>query len=122
MLGGADPARDRSMAKGAPTVASLGEDFLKDVDARRKPSTSSEYRRLWTKHVIPELGSKRVAEIAGVDLSKLHRSLATTPYIANRLVLLRHLLEQASRSARLLDSWACSRPTVKIFRRTSPGR
>lgn len=88
VLGGGDPASDRSKAKDAATVATLGTDYLADVDARRKPSTAREYRRLWTKHVDPALGRKKVAEVLPSDVSRLHRAMRETPYGANRVLAL----------------------------------
>jgi integrase len=88
VLGGADPASERNRAKGAPTVGALGVDYLSDVDARRKPTTAGEYRRLWDKHVAPALGNKRVADVAPFEIARLHRSLGDTPYIANRVLAL----------------------------------
>ncbi|HZS60763.1 MAG TPA: tyrosine-type recombinase/integrase [Gemmatimonadaceae bacterium] len=86
---GGDPAVDRAAAKGAPTIATLGVDFMADVDARRKPKTASEYRRQWNKHIVPSLGSKRVADATTADVAKLHRSLrGNGPYLANRVLAL----------------------------------
>src|SRR5712671_6147779 len=44
---GADPAGDRAARRVAPTVAELAERFLAEhAEAKRKPSTVREYRRL----------------------------------------------------------------------------
>ena len=85
---GADPAARRNAVKEAPTVAALGTDYLSDVDARRKRSTASEYRRLWEKHVSAALGTKRVSDVVSADVARLHRTLGATPYIANRVLAL----------------------------------
>jgi len=85
---GEDPARERGAAKDAPTVASLGVAYLEDVDARRKKRTAAEYRRQWLKHVVPVLGTMRVADVATADLTKLHRALGRKngKYLANRVI------------------------------------
>jgi hypothetical protein len=85
---GADPAAIRNAAKVAPTVATLGLDFLDDVRARRKPATAREYTRLWDKHVLPALATRRVADVEPADVARLHRSLRPTPYGANRVLAL----------------------------------
>ena len=85
---GNDPAADRARLKAAPTVAAVGKDFLDDVDARRKASTAREYRRLWHKHVVPALGGRKVAELSSVEVSRLHRSMRSTPFAANRVLAL----------------------------------
>jgi len=64
----------------------LGTGYLEDVRVRRKPRTASEYERMWNKHVLPALGSRPVPEVTSSDISRLHRSLAKTPYLANRLL------------------------------------
>src|SRR5580704_5076830 len=87
---GADPAAQRVASRTAPTVATLGADYLADVDALRKPKTAGEYRRQWDKHIVPALGSKRVADVTTADVTKLHRSLGKQNgrYLANRVVAL----------------------------------
>ena len=85
---GGDPAAERERARAAPTVATFGTDYLSDVADRRKLSTQREYRRQWEKHVEPALGSKRVSEVTAGDVARLHRSLKSTPYNANRVLAL----------------------------------
>src|SRR4051812_34252055 len=85
---GENPAEDRGRRRASETVAELGESFLKDVNIRRKPTTVREYNRLWQKHVVPEIGRKQVMSISSADVSRLHRSLHETPYLANRVLAL----------------------------------
>lgn len=85
---GADPAAERAESRVAATVATLGLDYLDDVRTRRKATTAREYVRLWEKHISPTLGTKRVTDITPADITRLHRSLHKTPYIANRVVAL----------------------------------
>ena len=85
---GEDPARARSASKDAATVSALGIDYLSDVKDRRKKSTATEYNRMWHKHVVPALGSRRVVDLQPADIAKLHRSLRGTPYLANRVLAL----------------------------------
>ena len=86
---GEDPSEDRSVEKRRKKVSELGEDYFKEVDARRKPGTAKEYARLWRKHVIPTFGSRKVAEVTAQDIHKLHGSMLRTPYVANRLGFVR---------------------------------
>ena len=83
---GGDPAADRAGAKHAPTVVMLGEPWLADVRIRRKLTTATEYARLWSRHVVPALGSKQVSAVTTAEIRRRHRSLSETPYLANRLV------------------------------------
>jgi integrase len=83
---GADPARERSRARRAPTVRELGLDYLADVDARRKLTTAREYRRLWEKHVLPALGTTKVSAVTLADVARLHRRMRAKPYLGNRVL------------------------------------
>lgn len=83
---GEDPASDRTESRRAQTVAALGDSYLADVRIRRKPTTAAEYSRLWRKHVVPALGTKKVSAVTTSEVRRLHRSLSATPYLANRVV------------------------------------
>jgi integrase len=85
---GGDPAAARKARKSAPTVAELGEEFLINVEAKRKPTTAVEYRRIWNRHIKPELGTTLVVSVTTADLSALHRRMRNTPYLANRTLSL----------------------------------
>jgi integrase len=85
---GGDPAAARKARKTAATVAELGEEFLINVEAKRKPSTAVEYRRIWNRHLKPELGTTLVVSVTTADLSALHRRMRNTPYLANRTLSL----------------------------------
>jgi integrase len=83
---GADPVAARKAKRSESTVRELGASYLADVRLRRKPNTATEYDRMWRKHVLPALGSKKVASVTGADVRRLHRSMHKTPYLANRVV------------------------------------
>lgn len=85
---GEDPASDRAAAREVPTVRERGEEYLEDAKLRRKATTYREYARLWRKHILPAFGSRQVTNVTSADVAKLHRSLADTPYLANRLLAL----------------------------------
>ncbi len=84
---GGDPSQARRQIKEAPTVTELAERFLAEhVEAKRKPATAQEYRRLLEKHVLPELGRRKAAEVALADVDRIHHALRETPYLANRVL------------------------------------
>lgn len=85
---GEDPLDDRRAVRKERTVRDLGEDFLAEVSDHRKPTTAYEYRRLWKKHVIPSIGTKKVAVVPGDEVRRLHSALKRTPYVANRVAAL----------------------------------
>jgi integrase len=86
---GADPAAERSAQKQAPTVAELAERFLAEhADAKRKPRTAREYRRLSDSVILPALGQKRVADVTRADVARFHHGRRATPTEANRALAL----------------------------------
>lgn len=85
--------------RAAPTVAALADAFLVECDAKRKPSTVAEYRRLLG--VVPvkrgpgaggeragelraALGARKVADVTRADVARLHLGMRARPYMANR--------------------------------------
>jgi integrase len=58
------------------------------VQAKRKPSTAREYRRLLNKVILPSLGNRRATEVERSDIAQLHHKMGKTPYQANRVLAL----------------------------------
>lgn len=84
---GADPASERAAQKVAPTISELAERFFTEhAEAKRKASTTSEYRRLIDKFIIKDLGKRKVVDVTSDDISKLHHKLRKSPYQANRVL------------------------------------
>lgn len=82
---GQDPHAEKLAARTGATVADLGERFLAEhADAKKKPSTAAEYRRIVKALIGPKLGRVRVADVTSADVARLHHSLRATPYTANR--------------------------------------
>lgn len=83
---GLDPAANRNASNDAPTVSAFGTDYLAEVASRLKRTTAAEYGRLWAKHVLPAMGSHRLIAVIPADVARLHRSMRSTPYNANRVL------------------------------------
>jgi integrase len=84
---GKDPAASKAADARAPTVAGLTARFLAEhVEAKRKPRTAAEYRRLLDKIIVPALGKRKVQNVIRADIAKLHHELRATPYEANRVL------------------------------------
>jgi integrase len=82
---GEDPAGAKAAAKSAPTVAELAARLLAEhAEAKRKPSTVREYRRLLEHVVLPVIGTRKAADIARRDIERLHQGRRITPTEANR--------------------------------------
>ena len=97
---GRDPADSRDRGKIAPTVAGLAEHFMQEhVEAKRKPRTAREYRRLFDKIILPALGKRRIIDIARPEIARFHHASRETPYQANRtLALLSKLFNWAEQN------------------------
>jgi integrase len=82
---GADPMTEKSADRAAPTVSALAERFLTEhAFAKRKPATAAQYRRLFEKYILPEIGRMKMADVARRDIMRLHTSMSALPYQANR--------------------------------------
>src|SRR6516165_6645207 len=96
---GKDPAGAKAAAKAAPTVSELAQRFLTEhVEAKRKPWTAREYRRLLDHVILPALGSKRAVDLTRQDVTRLHHARRATPTEANRaLAVLSTMMNLAER-------------------------
>jgi integrase len=84
---GKDPATERMRERQIGTVAELAERFLVEhAEAKRKPATAKEYRRMVHEHALPSLGRLRVPDVTRADVARLHHAMRDTPYQANRVL------------------------------------
>lgn len=102
---GRDPGLLRRADKASFTMAAMVQAFITEhVEAKRKARSTTEYRRLFDKLIVPELGRKQVKEVAHNDIARLHHELRSTPYQANRVVaLLSKLFNWAEQRGYRLD-------------------
>ncbi|MHA6687665.1 tyrosine-type recombinase/integrase [Mesorhizobium sp. A556] len=82
---GADPAKERSEYRKAPTFEEVAKKFLEHIEAKRKPATALSYKQLLAKHAYPAFGNKKAGEVSAEDIEKLHLRLADKPMAANRI-------------------------------------
>lgn len=85
---GKDPAATRKQEKELLHLQSGFEVFLEEVKAKKKPKTHAAYQWLFEKIIEPKLGKYRIDLINHKDIDKLHASLESTPYQANRVLAL----------------------------------
>jgi integrase len=85
---GEDPLEGLQADRAAPTMAKLCERFLEEHAARKRDSTKIFYEGIISKWILPELRSRKVADIAFEDVDGLHRAITKKgkPYIANRTI------------------------------------
>jgi integrase len=92
---GEDPTRDRR----APTVAQLAARFMAEHAARLKPGTARNYRILWDRHILPRIGTRRVADLKRADVAQLHDAMRDRPTNANRA------LEVVGKALNMAEIW-----------------
>lgn len=84
---GEDPAAARDLERDQWTVRQAAQAFLEQhAEAKRRPTTAREYRRVLDLHVLPALGSRAVDRVTGADMTRLHHKMASRPYQANRIL------------------------------------
>lgn len=97
---GRDPSLTRSNDRVAPTVQALCDRYLSDyAEPHKKASSVEGDRRLIDLHLLPAIGTKKVAAVTRADFSALHHSLKRKPYAANRTLAL------ASKMFSLAERW-----------------
>lgn len=84
---GEDPSAAKDQRKREKNVGALLDQFLSEhADARLKPRSAAEYRRLVERLVSPGFQRKPIGEVVRSDLAQVHHALRETPYQANRLL------------------------------------
>lgn len=81
---GEDPSA--ATLEAAEALSAVVPYYLAHVEAKRKPTTATEYRRIFAEYVQPKLGARRLDEITTGDLARLHEAMRKTPVQANRVL------------------------------------
>jgi integrase len=94
---GGDPSAERSLSRAGETIADLCDQYHREHSlAHKKPKSVFDESRMIEKVVKPQIGRKKVSELGRPDIVKLHKSLAGTPFTANRVLsLLSHMMTMA---------------------------
>jgi integrase len=83
---GEDPQREKSLSRASLTVGELTDAFLKDhVGSKLKAKTRVHYEGLLAK-VRSAYGNLKAASLTRAHAAALHKSMANTPYSANRIL------------------------------------
>jgi integrase len=86
---GADPLEEKHKRDAAPTMAELAKDYLEEYARKNKrPGSIRNDEMMLNKIIIPKLGAVRVPSVTQRDVEKLHASVKSTPYHANRTLSL----------------------------------
>jgi integrase len=84
---GHDPADQKTVERGTPTLAELADRFMSEhVAAKRKGRTAEFYRDILDRIVKPAVGTTKADKLTRLHIEKLHLSLSKTPSQANRML------------------------------------
>jgi len=82
---GIDPMESQDRMRDEPTVEEYAKEYMADAETRNSPGTVRNNRSMLKNIIVPELGSLRLGAVGLRDCKRLNRSLAATPYRANRV-------------------------------------
>lgn len=102
---GEDPATQKREVRGAPTVADLHERYMRLHAPYKKPGSVKMDARNWKKHILPELGTKKVESVTKADVLAIHGGLSETPVTAN------HVRALISKAMNLAIDWGMRKST-----------
>ncbi len=104
---GIDPGAERDAKRNAITVAALAERFdASHITFSVKDSTAREYRYALKRYILPELGSKKVADVTRANVAALHIKMRDKPTQANRTI------EVVSKMFNLAEEWGLRPPAT----------
>ena len=97
---GQEPVLTASPQAAGPTLAELGERYLREhVTVRCKSTTAAAYRHALHRFLLPAFGSLPLGEIGRDQVASLHYRLHGTPTMANQVV------EILSRLFTMAEAW-----------------
>ena len=97
---GADPATERDKVRTAPSVADFAERYMAEhATVKKKPRSVRSDETLLRLHILPALGTKKVAAISRADVTTLHHNMRDRPGAANRVIAL------LSKMMNLAEKW-----------------
>lgn len=86
VVGGEDPAKDKSEARAALRFDEMVDGYLDHVKALKKPKTHDLYSYLLNTYALPTLGKRAAASVSASDIAPLHQKLRDKKTAANRLL------------------------------------
>jgi len=86
---GNDPAAAYEAVRKAPTVAELAARYMEQhARVKKKPGSIRPDEYNLRCHVLPTLGTKKVAALTRADIAHVHHAMRATPGAANRILAL----------------------------------
>ncbi len=101
IAGGLDPMLERAKVKASPTVDDLFAKVFDDV--WKSKGIAKETQRSYARHIKPVIGSMHCVDVDYDHIVKIHRSMAKTPYQANRVLeMMTRMFNLAERPYKML--------------------
>ncbi len=96
---GGDPGGERRQVRTAPTVIDLADRYMAEhARPKKRPRSVQSDDTLLRLHILPALGTKKVAAVNRADVSQLHHKMRATSGAANRtLALLSKMMNLAEK-------------------------
>jgi integrase len=87
---GVDPLAEKQADREAPTMADLAARYVEEHLPDKRQSSQGDDKSMIERDILPGLGrAKKVADVTGTDIKKLHRKVSErAPYRANRVLAL----------------------------------
>jgi integrase len=83
---GHDPSGAREDHRRAATVRAFADRYLAEhADLKKGKRSAREDKRLLERHIVPQLGTRKVVDLSAGDIAKLVHGLSATPILANRV-------------------------------------
>ncbi len=88
---GSDPATESKSQKLSPSMADLARDYM-ELYAKKEKSSKSiiNDQCMLNKHILPEFGSRKIAEIASRDVQVFRGKFGDKKVVSNRVLSLLH--------------------------------
>jgi integrase len=84
-----DPLAVRAAERVAPTVRDLAKSYFSDyADKKKRASSIGDDHAMLDRVILPKLGDLRISAVSRLDVERLHNSLQSKPYFANRILAL----------------------------------
>lgn len=120
---GEDPAEARQEERKSGSISELAERYMNDhCLGRCKESTIAAHRWLLDKFILPRFGNYRLKELGTQEIALYHKSLADTPYNANRVLGLMKAMFSKAEQWGLLPPNSNPAQTLKPYRERKRNR
>lgn len=89
VAGGVDPGELKTTERAVVTVGDIARRYIEEhAEPKKKARSLAEDRRMLASFILPALGGRKIGEVSRGDVAKIHHTMRSTPYQANRVLAL----------------------------------